>query len=51
MRNHFGNDRDAHIAYNWGPGNTEEWLSTGGNLENIPKETRDYLGKISNYGK
>jgi len=51
MRKTFGDDQTAHIAYNWGPGNTQVWLDAGGNLENIPDETKDYLEEIKKYNK
>ena len=46
LRKTFGNDRDALIAYNFGVGNTKKWLKRGGNLEELPKETRNYIKKI-----
>lgn len=36
----------ALMAYNWGPGNTDEWLAKGANPEKVPDETRKYLAKI-----
>jgi soluble lytic murein transglycosylase-like protein len=41
-----GSDRDALIAYNWGPGNAKKWLKAGGDLGKLPKETRNYITKI-----
>jgi hypothetical protein len=46
LKKSFGNDRDALIAYNWGPGNTRKWLKKGGNLKELPNETRNYIKKI-----
>ena len=46
MKKEFGSDRLALIAYNWGVGNTKKWLASGGNEENLPKETRDYINFI-----
>ena len=41
-------DRDtALIAYNWGPGNTNKWLAAGADPAKLPKETRDYVSRIS----
>jgi soluble lytic murein transglycosylase-like protein len=37
----------ALIAYNWGLGNTDKWIKAGADKSNIPKETRDYLVKVS----
>ncbi len=42
----FGNEADALAAYNWGPGNTKQWLSRGGDVAALPEETRDYRAKI-----
>jgi soluble lytic murein transglycosylase len=46
LRKTFGKDRDALIAYNFGVGNTKKWLKRGGNLEELPDETRNYIKKI-----
>ena len=46
LKKYFGNDRDALIAYNWGPDNAKDWLEKGGKLRKLPKETRDYVKKI-----
>ena len=43
------------MAYNWGMGNVDQWIEQGrgagftdkdGNWRPLPKETRDYTGKI-----
>ena len=52
-------DRQALIAYNWGPGNYKKWKAggtytinnktvtyTGGKEAELPKETRNYLERI-----
>ena len=39
-------DRQALIAYNWGPGNYKKWKAAGGKESDLPKETRDYLKRI-----
>jgi soluble lytic murein transglycosylase-like protein len=44
---HYGNAALGHIAYNWGPGNTDKWLASGGQFSKLPKETQDYLGRIA----
>lgn len=36
----------ALMAYNWGPGNTDEWLANGANPAAVPQETQKYLAKI-----
>ena len=41
-----GSDRQALIAYNWGPKNYRKWKSRGGKESQLPPETRDYLAKI-----
>lgn len=45
----FGNARDAAIAYNWGPTNARNWIKSGRKVEALPKETRDYVARISNF--
>lgn len=48
-----GNITNALCAYNWGLGNTKEWIESGnidelGNITNIPvQETRNYLKKYN----
>ena len=46
LKKYYGNDRDALIAYNYGPGNTNDWLEQGADLNSLPKETQNYLKKI-----
>ena len=46
LKKYYGNDRDALIAYNWGAGNTNDWLKKGGNISELPKETQNYIKKI-----
>ena len=46
LKKYYGNDRDALIAYNYGPGNTDDWLEQGADLNSLPKETQNYLKKI-----
>lgn len=36
----------ALVAYNWGPGNARDWVKGGSNFNNLPKETRDYVGRV-----
>jgi hypothetical protein len=41
---HYGGDqRLAAMAYNWGQGNVDKWLSTGADPSKVPGETRGYL--------
>lgn len=42
LSNHFKDPTVAAIAYNWGPGRTEKWLSSGADLSKIPDETLKY---------
>lgn len=51
LRNKYGDDETALIAYNWGPGNTDEWLRAGGDKTKLPRETKAYVSKVlSNVG-
>jgi hypothetical protein len=47
MQKQYGNDTIASIAYNMGPGKTDEWLKKGGNFRDLPAETRDYIGQVN----
>lgn len=42
-----GNQQLGAIAYNMGPGATDKWLKAGANWEQLPAETRNYMGKVS----
>lgn len=47
MLTRYENNLDhALIAYNWGPGNTNKWLSEGADYSKLPKETQDYIKKV-----
>lgn len=46
MQKRYGNDTLAAIAYNMGPGKTDEWLASGADFNKLPKETQDYIGKV-----
>jgi|3_EtaG_2_1085321.scaffolds.fasta_scaffold82229_2 hypothetical protein len=56
LRKHYGNNKDALIAYNWGHGNYQSfidlgyWIEKKGDKEIIhripPEETRNYVTKI-----
>lgn len=43
LTQHYGSSTVAHIAYNWGPGNTDAWLKNGAHINQLPAETRQYL--------
>jgi soluble lytic murein transglycosylase len=40
-----GNQTDALVAYNWGPGNADRWVANGRNINALPDETRQYLAR------
>jgi soluble lytic murein transglycosylase-like protein len=44
-----GNERLALMAYNWGPGNVDNWLKKGANPDAIPAETREYVSRVQGY--
>lgn len=55
LKKYNGNLDDALMAYNWGMGNVDQWIEQGrgagftdkdGSWKPVPKETRDYTGKI-----
>jgi hypothetical protein len=37
------------MAYNWGMGNVDQWIANGSKIEELPKETREYTGKVHGY--
>ena len=43
----FGTWGHALAAYNWGPGNVQAWLARGGNMADLPAETRQYVATIA----
>lgn len=47
LNNHYGNPAIALIANNWGPGNTDKWIASGGDFNKLPQETKEYLGKVA----
>lgn len=47
MQKRYGHDTLAAIAYNMGPGATDEWLSKGGDFNKLPPETQAYIGKVN----
>lgn len=47
MVKRYGDRDTALIAYNWGPGNTDNWLKKGGDFDKLPAETQNYVTKIT----
>jgi hypothetical protein len=47
LEKYNGNINNALAAYNWGMGNVDDWLERGGDNKKLPKETRDYIIKVS----
>lgn len=39
----------ALAAYNWGPGNADRWVKQGANPAKLPKETRNYITKVTEH--
>ena len=46
MIGRYGDLPTALTAYNWGPGNADQWLKDGADVTKLPKETQDYRTKI-----
>ena len=42
----YGNWPDAIAAYNWGPGNLDQWIASGRPTERLPLETARYMLKV-----
>jgi hypothetical protein len=42
----YGNWADAVAAYNWGPGNLDQWIASGRPAERLPLETARYLLRV-----
>lgn len=50
MLSRYKDPKLAAIAYNWGPGNTDKWLSAGADMSKLPKETRGYIQGLAGGG-
>ena len=47
MRDKYkGDNQLALMAYNWGPGNVDNWLASGADPSKIPTETQNYVSNI-----
>ena len=46
MYQRYGNWPDAIAAYNWGPGNLDQWIATGRPVDALPLETARYLLRV-----
>lgn len=58
LKRYKGNIDDSLMAYNWGMGNVDQWIDQGrgegytnkkGEFVPLPKETKDYPGKVHGY--
>ncbi|EPF20111.1 Membrane-bound lytic murein transglycosylase D precursor [Cedecea davisae] len=46
LKRYDGNVDNALRAYNWGMGNVDKWIANGSDPAALPKETREYTGKV-----
>jgi hypothetical protein len=46
LNRYDGNVDNALRAYNWGMGNVDKWIANGSDISALPKETREYTGKV-----
>jgi transglycosylase-like protein with SLT domain len=42
----YGNWPDSIAAYNWGPGNLDQWIAAGRPVDRLPLETARYLLRV-----
>ena len=42
----YGSWSDALAAYNWGPGNVDQWITRGRNAAHLPAETTRYVEQV-----
>lgn len=47
----YGDPKLAAIAYNWGPTNTDRWLSAGADFSKLPAETKQYITGLARGGQ
>lgn len=50
MLDRYQDPKIAAIAYNWGPANTDKWLSSGADMSRLPTETRNYVANMREGG-
>jgi hypothetical protein len=48
LNRYDGNVVYALAAYNWGPGNADNWINRGANMDELPRETRNYIPNVLN---
>lgn len=46
LKRYDGNVDNALRAYNWGMGKVDKWIANGSDISQLPKETREYTGKV-----
>lgn len=46
LQRYGGNQVLALAAYNWGPGNVDQWVQRGAKPEELPAETRAYIQRV-----
>tara|TARA_R110000868_G_scaffold114821_1_gene307244 strand:- start:4251 stop:7085 length:2835 start_codon:yes stop_codon:yes gene_type:complete len=49
MLGKYGDTEKALIAYNWGPGSTDKWLTAGADPEKLPAETKTYVERVKRF--
>lgn len=49
MHTKYADPNIALMAYNWGPDHVNKWLDKGGDPEEVPAETRDYISKVNKH--
>ena len=51
MLNHYkGNAGYAILGYGWGMGNTDKWLKSGGDINKLPPDKRNYMEGFAGTG-
>lgn len=51
MLDRYGGDTEASLAaYNWGAGNTDDWVEAGKPSDMLPQETQNYIAQIMGQG-